>query len=374
MSEPEKPATGPAPGPGDAPASTPAAAPVASATPPAPDVAAPTGASDDADLDGDSDAARAARRARRQEARRLRNQAIAESAAAAARAEPPSAALLRAARARRLWWRYLVGVGVPTLLAVVYYLMLASPQYDARAVATIDAVADRSGKDARIRDARLVVEHLQSPAGLDALDARTGLLKGYRGKDIDWWSRLGPAGDDDELAYYRKMVTFEVAPDSGTIALRARAFSPVAARAIADAVLAQAAQWIADRATRRETLRLGAAQADVDAARAALASARDAADAAIAAPEPGSDAATSAAVDAEAAAQVLAAAIASQQRVRDDLAGQRAELVVLSEPRATTMPAAPRRAWSIATVAVVSAVLISILSLLGATVREHANH
>jgi capsule polysaccharide export protein KpsE/RkpR len=355
MSEPEKPATGPVPAPGDAPA-------------------APAAAGDDVDVEGESDAARAARRARRQEARRLRNQAIAESAAAAARAEPPSAALLRAARARRLRWRYLIGVGVPTVLAIVYYLLLASPQYDARATATIDAVADRSGKDARIRDARLVVEYLQSPAGLDALDARAGLLKGYRAKAIDWWSRLGPAGDDDELAYFRKMVALEVAPDSGTISIRTRAFSPVAARAIADAVLAQAEQWIAERAARRETQRLGTASADVEAARSALATARDAAAATTAAPEPASDAATSAAVDVEAASQVLAAAIASQQRVRDDLAGQRVELVVLSPPRATTMPAAPRRAWSIATVAVVSAVLISILSLLGATVREHANH
>ena len=76
------------------------------------------------------------------------------------------------------------GVGLPTLLAVIYYLGLASPQYDATATLAIESAAhERGARDAHVRDASLLADQLRSRTTLDTVDGKLAL------------SRILPPGD-----------------------------------------------------------------------------------------------------------------------------------------------------------------------------------
>jgi capsule polysaccharide export protein KpsE/RkpR len=98
---------------------------------------------------------------------------------------------LRRRRLRRIAITSGIFVLLPTLLAVVYYGLLASRQYQSEAVLTLPN--DPRGLD-------LVRQHMLSRAALSDLDRDHGLLSHYQDSDIDWWSRLS-AGAGNEKAY-----------------------------------------------------------------------------------------------------------------------------------------------------------------------------
>ena len=274
---------------------------------------------------------------------------------------PPSAEALRARRARALRWRFAIGVGLPTLLAVIYYLGLASPQYDATATLAIESAAhERGARDAHVRDASLLADQLRSRTTLDTVDGKLALLAAYRADGIDFWSRLR-GGKAASLRYFQRMVDLEVDRDSGAIALRARAFAPATALALAEALVECADAWIATRAVAAGEQRLPDAAAAVSDAEAALRSA-------LATGELGD------AVAVEVARQRVTRALADQATLIDELARTRPHLIVVRAPSVDDEPSAPRRAWAIATVAAVAFALVSIASLLLAAIREHASH
>ena len=163
---------------------------------------------------------------------------------------PPSAVELRRARARKLAIRFALGVGIPTLIAIVYCGFIASPRYDSEAVIAVESNQDRTdtgrGLDADKayqRDVRMLRDFVRSRAMMAQID-----LAHYRNDDVDWWSRLG--GGDDELDYYRDMVDVGVEPGSNVLHLRVRAFAADKAQAFAETIVAAADQWIAAESER----------------------------------------------------------------------------------------------------------------------------
>jgi len=291
--------------------------------------------------------------------------------------QPPSAAEIRRRRARRLALRYLVCVGLPTLLAFAYYGLIASPQYDSRAVIAIESNEGRDAaevtkkKDSNAgnqRDARMLRDYIRSHEVLEKLAAEHGLVAHYQSGG-DWWARLaGDAGRDDTYDYYRHKVEVKQETSSNVLDLRVRAFAPAVAKEAADAIVAEAKAWTARLSEQGGREQLAPAEHEVELAKERLAAARRAAPAAGTAPDY-----DPAVMELELADKALDSALENLQATRLEVARAARYLVVITAPTSPDAAAAPKRGWDIATVFVCALVLTSVISLLGAAVREHAN-
>jgi len=285
---------------------------------------------------------------------------------------PRSAIELRAARRRVLQRRFGLWVGLPTLLAIIYYVFVATPQYDAWVVLAVESneghLQSDKGTAGNQRDARLLRESLHGTRALAALD-RDGAFRSHYKKGGDWLTRLAKdAAADTTLAYFRDKV--EVAQEAGTnlLTVRVRAFSGDAAFDFATRLVEHARTWVSQQNEHSSAARLQAAQAEVSRERASLAAA---AKTIAELPEP-PKATDPAAIERQVAEKRLEVALGGLQEAMLEVGRTERYLVVLDGPSHPEVAAVPRRAWSIASVGVCALVVVSVLSLLGAAVREHA--
>jgi capsular polysaccharide transport system permease protein len=293
---------------------------------------------------------------------------------------PPSVRELRRVRARRLLVRFALGVGLPTLLAILYYGLLASPQYDSVAVLAVDStdgrVAERGrGPGGNAQDARLLRQYLQSRSIFELLAREQGLVAHYQDDRHDWWSRLaGGAGADEAFRYFRDKVVVTGEGASSVLELRVRAFTPEVAQQLAGAIVANAEAWTFELGERARRERIEPAEREVSRARARMAEARAAMLQATGGVDVDPEATTDPAVlEHELARLSLAAALEGLGVARLDAQRAQRHLMVIATPSLPDRAARPRPAWDIATVFVTALVLVAVLSLLGAAVREHAN-
>lgn len=295
---------------------------------------------------------------------------------------PPSAREMRSARKRKLVIRYLVFVGLPTLLGIIYYAGLATPQYDSRAVVAVesseivdDAPKGKGDVTGHQRDARLVADYATSRTMLAELTAEHAFAAHYQDGTIDWWGRLASdAGGDETYDYFRDKVVATVDPQSSAVTLRVRAFSTVSAQQVLAAIVESAQGWVEQRSARARQERLEPAEAEVERARQKLLEARTRMLAVTAGAEPRPDQrADPAVMEHELAELALAGALESLQQARVEAAHAQRYLLVIDQPSLPDQASQPKLAWDIATVFITSLVLVSVLSLLGAAVREHAN-
>lgn len=249
-------------------------------------------------------------------------------AATAAAELPLSARQLRAHRSRKIGIRFAIFVGLPTIVACVYYLAIAAPEYDAQAVVAIQSTsptADRPDLEDKQtthqRAAHLLADHVRSATMREAIGA--GVIA----------------------------VAATVDAASTAVTVRVRADSPAKAQALAERLVTQATEWTAAQSAQARQERIAPAERDVAGAQARLAQAAD-----------------------RALAQLeLDVAVEALKHARLDASHAQTYLVVLDPARAHADQAWPRPAWNILTVIVCAAVLVAVLSLLGAAVREHAN-
>lgn len=288
------------------------------------------------------------------------------AAATATTAVPRSALELRAARRRVLQRRFGLWVGAPTLLAIVYYLAFATAQYDARLVLAVESnegrasgeVAGKGASAGNQRDARLLREALRAQPALAALDHGRAFREHYAGGG-NWFTALaGDAGADATFDYFRDKVAATHEPGTNLVTVRVRAFSGDAAHDFAARLVEHARAWIAEQNAASSAARLELAQAEVARARARLAEVT-----AAAAPPP---------IDLQIAEKRVEIALGGLQEAQLEVGRAQRYLVVLDGPSRPDTAALPRRAWGIATVFFSALVLVAVLSLLGAAVREHA--
>lgn len=277
---------------------------------------------------------------------------------------PPSAVELRRARARKLAIRFALGVGIPTLFALVYCGLVASPRYDSDAVIAVESNQDRTdagrvadADKAHQRDVRMLRDFIRSRAVMAQLD-----LGHYRSDDVDWWSRL--RGGADELDYYRDMVDVGVEPGSNVLHLRVRAFAADKAKAFAETIVAAAEQWIAAESERARAALIEPAESEVARAKQIVIDAQGRCLAP--ACDPAQD------LDHQLAQKQLDEAVEALLLARLEASAVTRRLVVIAPPSAGAR-SGPKVAWDVATVFVTAAVLVAVLSLLGAAIREHAN-
>jgi capsular polysaccharide transport system permease protein len=303
----------------------------------------------------------------------------------AAAAEPPadpkvpqSAIALRTARRRILQRRFGIWVGLPTLIAIVYYLFVATPQYDAHLVLAVESSEGRinvdtssKGNAGNQRDARLLREALRGAPALEALD-RDGAFRSHYRNGGDWFSRLGAdAGPDTTVEYFRDKVSIAHEANTNVLTVRMRAFSGEAAHGFAAKLVEFAKTWVAHQNATASTARLELAQAEVARERAKLTAAASA----LAQAGSGSDQprpTDPVAIEHQVALKRLEVALGGVQDALHEVGRTQRYLVVLDGPSHPDTAALPRRAWGILSVCISALVLVAVLSLLGASVREHA--
>jgi capsular polysaccharide transport system permease protein len=128
-------------------------------------------------------------------------------------------------------------VALPTVLASLYYGLLASKQYDSHAVFTVQSSEMRpalgvegllagmvSGNASH--DAMAARDYILSRDMLARLDKEHGCIAHYKNPREDWFSRLqSSASFEDAYDYFGHKVSVDYDVSTGAISLRVRAFS-----------------------------------------------------------------------------------------------------------------------------------------------------
>lgn len=163
----------------------------------------------------------------------------------------PVARLWRLARRHS----YLSTVCVPTLLAALYFFLIAAPIYLSEArflvrgrqsggglggIGSIGEMMQQAGFRAASEEAMGIRDYLRSHDAVATLRDRLDLVALYRRPEADWIARLWWAHPSAErlLDYYNGMTAPEYDTSSGITVLRVKSFRPEDSRAIATALLA----------------------------------------------------------------------------------------------------------------------------------------
>lgn len=218
-----------------------------------------------------------------------------DEAAAPRRAVPPAAEPAFARyhdgsddppRSRRCL-AYLALVAVPSVLALLWLLLFASPQYQSRTeyvIRGIEAERPAPGALAELiagpqaggnaaREAEVIKDYLLSPDAIAALKTRgIDVVRLYNRDDVDVLSRLRFDRPRAEtlLDYYRGKVDVDYDKDKGVTTLAVRAFSPGDAQKVAQALLQLGEGQVNAFNTRAVDAGIALAQKDMDAAQADL--------------------------------------------------------------------------------------------------------
>ena len=194
---------------------------------------------------------------------------------------------LRKARAKRLqrlfrWW-----VGVPTLLAVLYYGLVASDYYQSEAKFSIQSIDRGSASSLESlmgalpgvgsdKDAMMVRDYILSRDVLAKLDKEHGFLKHYQ-EAGDWVSKLsGNATFEEGYDYYLSRVEVDFDIQSGVSTLLVRALNAAQAAEFAGAILGYGEQLVNELSHRAEVDSLDLARAEVQRGEERLSAARNA--------------------------------------------------------------------------------------------------
>lgn len=156
-------------------------------------------------------------------------------------------------RTRRKRFGGLVGlsallvIGIPTILAILYYGWLASSQYVTSfqfAVRGPSLGAARGGSGMgghggiMSPDSFVVTDYINGPQALADVERKVDLRAMLSRPDIDFWSRLPASASSEELnAYWARIVSANFDLISGNISVSVRAFSPQESLALARALV-----------------------------------------------------------------------------------------------------------------------------------------
>lgn len=145
----------------------------------------------------------------------------------------------------------LLVIGIPSLLAVIYYGFLASNQYVTTfqfAVRGPAAAAARTsstsmGVSSMSPDAFVVTDYINSPQAIADVSHEVDLRAIFSKSNVDFWSRLPAAATPEILnAYWRGMVSAYFDLISGNVSVSVRAFTPQDSLKLSRALIAASDQ------------------------------------------------------------------------------------------------------------------------------------
>jgi BexC/CtrB/KpsE family polysaccharide export inner-membrane protein len=171
----------------------------------------------------------------------------------------------RAERVRALPWPFLLVVGLPTLLAAIYFLLIASPRYvsEARFIVRAPNQAQPSSLGVTLQSAGLAPTQTDAFAVHDYIRSRDGLAELNRRFDVA--QMLGGRGGDLFSRYprpwesrsregrhkgFQRFVTVGYDSTTGISILRVEAFRSADAQALAEGLL-QGGEGLINRLNRR---------------------------------------------------------------------------------------------------------------------------
>jgi capsular polysaccharide transport system permease protein len=156
----------------------------------------------------------------------------------------------QARRRKMLAWSAIVCVVVPTLLAGIYYGLIAADQYavetrfavrGTNASSSSDLLGVFSGIPAAgstVTDSYILIDFMQSREMLDKLEGKIGIGHIYSRPEADYLSRFDTtSSSEDFLKYWRKMITANFDGSSQIVAVEVKAFTAEDAKQVATAIL-----------------------------------------------------------------------------------------------------------------------------------------
>ena len=145
---------------------------------------------------------------------------------------------------------FITVLALPTLLAFIYFLVLASPMYVSHASFAIRSAETSSSSGLDIasmflrtsgstgNDAYILNDYIQSLDLARDIDRELGIVTHYSSRDHDMISRLWQKPTQDELTrYWRWAVVPQLNVDTGIISLEVKAYTPEMAQKVTRAVL-----------------------------------------------------------------------------------------------------------------------------------------
>ena len=157
---------------------------------------------------------------------------------------------------RALRWALVAAFAAPTVLAALYYGVLAAPRYESetrfivrgvqasRAAPGLQSLMQAFGIARSSDDANVVLEYLQSRDAVTELDSALSLRKIFGREEADALSRFPRpffgASFERLYRYYKDRITASADPDTGVITVTSQAFRPQDAQAITRQLLSQA--------------------------------------------------------------------------------------------------------------------------------------
>jgi capsular polysaccharide transport system permease protein len=180
---------------------------------------------------------------------------------------------------------FVLMVGVPNLIALTYFGLLASDQYVSEARFTVstaalpkmDGVGSVTGVPPIliIQDTQIVTNYIHSRAMVDELEKTVALRDVYGSDTIDWWARFRKSKPIEKFVkYWEHMSDVSIGMPSGIVVLNVRAFSPEDAKRVADAVVRLSEKLINDINERMRHDTVAASEGDLRRASDALGRAR----------------------------------------------------------------------------------------------------
>lgn len=182
----------------------------------------------------------------------------------------------------------LLAVLLPTFLSLLYFGLLASPMYIAEARFAVRG-AETGGTATGLAslllssgtsvgaDAHIVAEYIQSPDIMEAIDRELHIFQHFSSRDYDLISRLtANATRDERLSYWQWAVKPSFDPETGIIALSVKAYDPVTAKKLAEAVLAKSEALVNAMSRRAQDDAITLAMSEVKTAEARVSRAQEA--------------------------------------------------------------------------------------------------
>ncbi len=152
-------------------------------------------------------------------------------------------------RARKSAFQFFSFVLTATLLAALYYGIIASNRYVSvfqftiessrqTASAALQGILGQIGGNTVGKETNVLSEYLKSPVILDKMDEWLNVRAHYQDENIDIISRLPKNASREEfLDYYRNLIDIDATSTSDVITVKVQAFDPHFAAAMGDAMV-----------------------------------------------------------------------------------------------------------------------------------------
>ena len=170
-------------------------------------------------------------------------------------------------------------VFVPTLLAAIYYFLLAADVYVSESKFSVNLeqngalsssplgslIPSNITNGANIQEATVVKTFIFSPAMVDMLRKKVGLENIYDNNMADAFARI-PRGlkMEEYLERFRDKVDVYIDDATGITTLKVRAFNPQDAKKVADSIMNYAEEYVNQMSSRMQNDEIKFAKAEVD--------------------------------------------------------------------------------------------------------------